>query len=409
MKKINKNLIVVILSFVFFISGVVSPDMYHEFKSNIYQFIYTNESNSVQDRVNKLITGVENTANKVSYHDLCVDFSSWCYEITNRRIIKKDEDVIVKMDNGYLAYSYDDAFDETNAEREEKVEKCAKSVVELNNYLKLKNIGFLYAYAPIKGYEGGFPASSKNNIKHDANLFLNILKNNQVPYIDFHAEMEIDNITEEDAFFITDHHWKPNIGFWANSKICNYLCDNYDYEFDTSVTDIDNYNVTTYDNIFLGSQGKKTGRFFTDLGVDSIDLIEPKFNTDLIVEGYQIQKSIGPFSDTLIFKDRLEKDYYDSNPYTVYCGLDYAWQRIVNQNSTNDKKILLIQDSFANCVKPYLALNTSEIYSVDLREKMFGEYRIESLSELVESFKPDYVVVLYSRVAYNDIGKYDFN
>ena len=113
----------------------------------------------------------------------------------------------------------------------------------------------------------------------------------------------------------------------------------------------------------------------------------------MIVEGYQIQKSIGSFSDTLIYKDRLEKDYYDSNPYTVYCGSDYAWQRIVNQNSTNDKKILLIQDSFANCVKPYLALNTSEIYSVDLREKMFGEYRIESLSELVESFKPDYVVI----------------
>lgn len=409
MRKININLIVVILSFAFFITGVVSPDMFYGFKSNIYQLIYSTESNSVQDRVSKLIAGVENTANKVSYHDLCVDFSSWCYEKTNRRIIKKDEDVIVKMDNGYLAYSYDDAFNEKDAEKKEKIEVCAKNVVEFNNYLKSKSIGFVYAYAPIKGYDGGFPASSKNNIKNDANLFLNILNNNQVPYIDFYAEMKIDNITEEDAFFITDHHWKPNIGFWANSKICNYLSDNYDFDYDTHVTDINNYNVTTYDNIFLGSQGKKTGRFFTDLGIDSIDLIEPKFNTDFIVEGYQIPKSTGSFSDTLIYKDRLEKDYYNKNPYTVYCGSDYAWQKIVNQNCTNGKKILLIQDSFANCVKPYLALNASEIYSVDLREKMFGEDRIESLTEIVEDFRPDYVVVLYSRVAYNDVGKYDFN
>lgn len=89
MRKININLIVVILSFAFFITGVVSPDMFYGFKSNIYQLIYSTESNSVQDRVSKLIAGVENTANKVSYHDLCVDFSSWCYEKTNRRIIKK--------------------------------------------------------------------------------------------------------------------------------------------------------------------------------------------------------------------------------------------------------------------------------------------------------------------------------
>lgn len=409
MRRINKNIIVVILSFALFIIGVISPDMFYSLKSNIYHFVYGTEYNSIGDRVNGLIAGVEDSANKVSYHDLCIDFSSWCYKKTHRRVIKKEDDVIVKMDNGYLAYSYDDAYNETDDEKKEKIENCAENVVEFNNYLKNNNIQFVYTYAPTKGYGGGFPASSKNNIKNDANLFLNILKDNHVPYIDYYAEMKKDNITEEDAFFITDHHWKPNIGFWANTKICNYLHDNYDFDFDQSITDIDNYSITTYDNIFLGSQGKKVGRFFTDLGTDSIDLIEPKFNTDLLTESYITPEYFGSFSETLIYEERLIKDYYNINPYTAYCGSDYAWQKIVNQNCTNGKKILLIQDSFANCVKPYLALTVSEIYSVDLRVKMFGEDRIPSLKKIVEEFKPDYVVVLYSRIAYNDAGKYDFN
>lgn len=58
MRRINKNIIVVILSFALFIIGVVSPDMFYSLKSNIYHFVYGTEYNSIGDRVNGLIAGV---------------------------------------------------------------------------------------------------------------------------------------------------------------------------------------------------------------------------------------------------------------------------------------------------------------------------------------------------------------
>ena len=222
--------------------------------------------------------------------------------------------------------------------------------------------------------------------------------------------MENDGISEAEAFFITDHHWKPKSAIWATAKICNELNNRYGFEYDKSMFDLSNYNIKTYEDWFLGSQGKKVGRFFTDLYVDDIDIITPKFDTSLTVsQPLKKESKTGTFEETLISKVRYEeKGYYDYNPYVAYTGGDYHIQTIENLNNTEGKDILVIRDSYAAALTPFLSLTAHNTHMLDLREMsgMYGD-RVASVSQYIEEMKPDYVIVMYYGVNKDD-KKYTF-
>ena len=74
------------------------------------------------------------------------------------------------------------------------------------------------------------------------------------------------------------------------------------------------------------------------------------------------------------------------------------------------KKILLIRDSFACVVAPFLALQTSELHICDMRNYEYYVGEKLNAEEYIKQIKPDYVIVLYSGVSSieKSNGKYDF-
>lgn len=398
MKKINKNIFVFIVSFAFILLGFFSIGY---IKSIYYMFVPNEDDSSKIENIDEFKTSIEKiSTEELSYHSWCVDINSAFNNILNKKIIEKDDQIVVKMDNGYLA-------EEVKKMSDKEIKQYAENVAELDNST---DVPFLYVMAPKKGNFEKMPENADNYLKDNCDRFINYLSELNVNTLDLRDKMYEQGITEEEAFFVTDHHWKPKTGFWAFNEICKKLNSDYGFNYNHTVTDISNYNITTYKDSFLGSYGKKTGRFFTHKSMDDFDLIVPDFETNLKVTNEQTGEVIeGDFENSVLCTEYLEyKDCYNQWMYAIYNGGDFSLQIVENQiESQYDKKVLIIRDSFACTVTPFLSLTTGSVYIVDLRESVINSERIPSVSKYIDEIQPDYVIVLYSGV--RSAESYAFN
>ena len=192
--------------------------------------------------------------------------------------------------------------------------------------------------------------------------------------------------------------------------MCSHLNKLYGFEYNEQYTDLKNFNIETYEDWFLGSYGKKTGRFIVSGGAEDIDIITPKFDTDLTQEQpFKNEIIRGPFDETVLKKTHINtKDYYGRNPYATYSGGDFQLQIIKNHLNPEGKKIIMIRDSMACVVTPFLSLNASELHILDMRDfaNVSGE-RI-NVYDYINQEKPDYVIVLFAGIKTLGSEKYDF-
>ena len=385
MKKINKNIIVFALVAIFILSGVASKNMMLVIGRNFYHLIKGESS------VSEFISGVESTSVKdLNYYNFLNDLNSLRLNVLNNCILQKEDDLVVKMENGYLtnAASYVD---------DDSIKDCVKNIQLLQSVCESNNSKFLYVLAPDKDYYGTYPQGLENYSKSNINRFISCLDDSGINYLNLIDKMDEDGLSWEDSFFITDHHWTPKTGFWANRKICERLNQDFDFQYNESYTDIDNYEIKTYKDWFLGSSGKKVGKYFTELGVDDIDLITPLFETNLTEE--QPLKNLvktGDFENTVIYTENIyKKDYYSLNAYAAYHGGDFRQQIVTNNLIKSDVKILVIRDSYACVVTPFLSLQAKETHIVDVRNYSYYYGDKPNMKDYIEAENPDYVIVLY--------------
>ncbi len=400
-KKLNKNIFVFIIAFLIIGAGFFSQDYFVAMKDSFVEFYKNPKGDSPGDRVENLISSVEsNSSDKIAYHNTCMDIYSLFLRETNSRVTKKGNYTIIKLNNGQLAFKHRFVIGK-------KAVKYADNIKELQDKT---GIPVLYVFAPSKGKMEDYPASAEkfNNSFPRLDKFKEILKSRDINVLDLGEEMEKQGIKEEDAYFITDHHWTPKTGLWASEEICKRLNKDYGFQYDKDMYNLSNYNIKTYKNCFLGSIGKKIGGYYTSLGLDDFDIITPKFDTLFRMSLPKKKKSVtGSFEDTLLDKSdlNLNKSVYETNPYTVYSGGNHALQVINNKMvKDNGNNILMIRDSYACPVVPFFALSCSSLQAVDLRG--MDSKRIDSVSELAKKNKNDYIVILYNEIQ-ND-NCYDF-
>ena len=118
----------------------------------------------------------------------------------------------------------------------------------------------------------------------------------------------------------------------------------------------------------------------------------------------------GTFEETVLFMENMEKDYYHKNAYATYSGGDFRLQIMKNKLNPDGKKILVVRDSFACAVAPFLALHTSELHLCDVRSFKYFVGDKMNMGDYIRELRPDYVLVLYNSIVsmqYSD-GKYNF-
>ena len=214
----------------------------------------------------------------------------------------------------------------------------------------------------------------------------------------------------EEAYFKTDHHWKPLTGFWAFGEICQCLQERYGFDYNTQFTDIENYTVNTNPDSFLGSTGKKIGTAFGMVDVDDFDVISPKFETAFIEERpFADHVRQGNFEETMCYPECLVGELTEKNDYAYYSGGDFRLQILTNLNHPDGKTFLVVRDSFACPVTPFLSMVAKQVYVTDVRNYEWYVGEKQNIFEMIENIQPDYVIVLYSGVETDIYGRYDFH
>lgn len=318
------------------------------------------------------------------FKESAIEVNGLFQRIIDRKMVEdiNPNDKVIKMNDGSLTFITDEILD---------VDVRAENIVRFNKFLKEKNIHGLYIQAPHKTneYNNQLPKGIINLANETADQIIDKMRG-KIDILDIRTEMKNDGINFTDAFFKTDHHWKPETAFYAFTKTANILKNDYRFEISDEILDLDNYDKKVLEKWFLGSQGKRVGSLYA--GVDDISIISPKFNTNLemIWPSYEIHDK-GEWLDTVVMDNSNEgKNYYNSNPYAMYMGGDRDLQIIKNNNSSNDKKIVIVRDSFGCAFTPFLSLACKELSVIDLR------YYEKSLYDYVEENKPDAVIFLFS-------------
>lgn len=404
MKKINSNVTVFLTAVIIVICGLASREMWQSAAECVKSFFANAESVGVAAAFDTFTADMEKTAtDKLSCHHAFMDINSAVMRLSNTRVVEKDDSTVVKTASGYLANPRGYIDDDELHARAEKVKKLYEAA-------EANGSGFLYVMAPCKGYYLDYPPNIEDYTKSNCDRFAAALADRGVPVLNFEEYMKNNGISDESAFFVTDHHWKPEFAFEAVGEICRTLNALYGFEYSEKAADISNFTVTKYENWFLGSQGKKVGRYFTSPGTDDISIILPGFDTHMTEE--QPAKGLlreGSFAETVMYTENIAvRDFYGLNPYAAYSGGDFREQIITNKDNPDGASMLLIRDSFGCAAAPFVSLHTSTLCVTDVRDYAYYVGDKINVYDYIKEKNPDFVTVLYNGVSSGD-DLFDFD
>ena len=172
--------------------------------------------------------------------------------------------------------------------------------------------------------------------------------------------------SDAQLYYRTDHHWTSYGAYKAYEMYMQ--CQQRSYR---SAGD---FTVESHSG-FRGSVYSRSGLWLTPA-----EEIQLWYGSDLTVQT-QDGSYTSPF-----FRDRLE----EADMYTVFLDGNQPIVRIRNENNAGQGKLLVIRDSYANCIGPMLAESYEEVVMVDLR------YYTGSLSLLQEQEQFTNILVMYS-------------
>ena len=296
----------------------------------------------------------------------------------------KTEEVVL-LNNGYLTTT-------VPATEEGVATAIADSVIALSKELQGKEIPVLYVQEPQKvcRYDDQMPPGAYSDINWNLDMHLNLLEKGNVPTLDLRESIHEDNLSHYDMFFRTDHHWKMSSGLWASEKIAEEINRRFGMDLDTSLLSAEKYREVTYENWYLGAQGRRVTRGY--ISPDDFTILLPTFPTDFRVQHPDKGiDTVGDFSQVMFCWDMLNTiDLYGHSTYEAILYGNRPLTKITNRQCDNGKKILLIHDSYATAVAPFLATTCQELHMIDVRKEN-GNFN-GNLSAYIDEFQPDLVL-----------------
>lgn len=213
----------------------------------------------------------------------------------------------------------------------------------------------------------------KYNDDEDISRISSTLSKDKIGFVDLRERFKSEYKNGSQLYYKTDHHWTTKGAYTGYQELCKAL----------GITPIDDSTLKkdSYPD-FYGTTYSSSGFWLTP--PDNIEIWSNPNNSSKnisvkITEGANIKTS-----GSMYFTDHLKED----DKYPVFIDGNHALTEITNTNAKNGT-ILLIKDSFSHSLAPFLAENYSKVVLVDLR------YYKESVSDLVTTYNPEQVVVLY--------------
>lgn len=200
------------------------------------------------------------------------------------------------------------------------------------------------------------PFAEIGNQKDFIDKFYSDLNTNAVP-IDIYSVLKENK--DSYIYYRTDHHWTSYGAFLAYTRAADILGYNS--------SGYDDFDIEHASDSFQGTLFSKT----LDFGVtpDTMDYYILKEN--------EPQVKVSVFKEFNIKTGRIEYDVYDSlyfrefldvkDKYASFLGQNSPLVTVENPAAKTDKSLLIIKDSYAHALVPFLSKEYKKITMIDLR------------------------------------------
>lgn len=184
---------------------------------------------------------------------------------------------------------------------------------------------------------------------------------------------------DEGVYYRTDHHWTSLGALLAYGEYCDSVGLSFDVEDYKEITVTENFRGSLYSKILDYDSAYDAIKIYEKGGSDSSFVVT--------LDGWQ--------SDGFYHYNQLE----EKDKYLFFFGGNYAEVVISSsledavggsENVSEERNLLLVKDSFANCFAPLVAEDYDNVYMIDLR------FFRGDMQEYMEANNITDVLVLYN-------------
>lgn len=254
---------------------------------------------------------------------------------------------------------------EVNKKQLDRNLKAINSFKENNPDLK---VGFMLAPNAVSIEKDSLPKSADclDQNKQMDDIYNRI--DDSIKKIDLRSILE--KHKDEYLYYKTDHHWTSLASYYSYQKLAS--------SFKLDKTNKNDYKIYPVADSFEGTLANKTGSMNIK---DEIDIYVPKTKTDYVVTDESTNKK----SRTIYHSEALET----KDQYAVFMGGNKSLFHINIDNDSN-KHLLLIKDSYANSLIPFLIPEYASITVIDPR------YYFDDYTRLIQNDLITDVLFMYN-------------
>ena len=292
---------------------------------------------------------------------------------TERLMLKNFQNGVYFADDGYLIQEYKES------------PQTLRNVQYVNDFAKKVDVPMTFMLVPTATavHSDKLPAGCLNDDQMETVKKVQSQLDEKIDFICPYEQLKsayngVENDDVSPVFYRTDHHWTA----WGAENGFYALMKELGKEYDSKI--IGNLDYHTINAEFYGtlyskapSAVQKADRFMAPThsgGIYSVEFAKEQEDPHTLVGMYDLTK--------LETKDK----------YATLFGGNYS-RFTIHSDVGNDEHILVIKDSYANAMLPYLATVYSTIDVVDMRYYHMEE---KTVSELVKSEGISQVILLYN-------------
>lgn len=287
---------------------------------------------------------------------------------------QRENNGIYKGKDGYLFEKFDEP-------QEETVMKYVEAINAFSHKNPSANISFMLAPNSIGMYPERLPPFASTASQRDVNAFVAANLLSSVAFIDGFEFLTGEQSIDQPLFYRTDHHWTTHGAYLAYEA--------YAKRVGWEAWSREQFHVETVSNTFLGSYHTRSQ--FTGITPDHIEAYIPMetIETDMIIVDKNETRH-GLYDESFL----SQKDQYSYFLSGVHPLMQINTK--LNEGNIERQKLLVIKDSYAHNVIPFLTLHVPEIHVVDIR------FYNGPLSDYMQDHDIENVLILFNTSTFVD-------
>jgi len=167
-----------------------------------------------------------------------------------------------------------------------------------------------------------------------------------------------DDLNFNTAFFRYHLHWTNKTVLWASRTLGEYINNEYGFNIDLNLWNIDNYDQAFFRWALHGTEANSIGGYFVS---ENITFLIPKFPIDLELSADRHGHAVFASNN---FLELFLPSVYRGNKHFTEEDIrlpGFHFTRIINHNIEENKRVLLISDSYALSWTKFLSLGIKNL------------------------------------------------